>query len=159
MSKTKQAAKSVAILIVISFITKFLGFFREMLVAKNFGAGFDTDTYFVAGSAIALFTTMINSALSRTLIPILAEVEVKEGKAGKLRHVNNVLNIMVLIAIATIIIAWIASPIAIKIIAYGFEGKQFDLAVLLMRIGLPAILFSVINGIFRGIFAVGIDVL
>ena len=150
MSKSKKAAKSVAILIGFSFFTKFLGFFREALVAKNFGAGFDTDTYFVAAAAISLFSLMINSALYQTVIPILAEVEAKEGKAGKLRHVNNILNIMSLFAIGIMIIAWLAAPIVVKIIAVGFEGKQFDLAVLLIRIGLPSILFSVINGVFRG---------
>ena len=150
MSKSKKAAKSVAILIGFSFFTKFLGFFREALIAKNFGAGAELDTYLIAAAAISLFSIMITSALYQTVIPILAEVEAKEGKRGKLRHANNILNIMSLFAICIMIIAWIAAPIVVRLIAVGFEGKQFDLVVLLMRIGLPSILFSVINGIFRG---------
>ena len=70
---------------------------------------------------------------------------------GKISHTNNLLNIVSLISIILIILAFILSPAIVKVIAPGFETEeQFNLAVLLMRIGLPTIFISGIQGVFRG---------
>lgn len=150
MSKSKQAAKSVSIIIIFAFASKFLGFIRESLIAAKFGSGFATDTFFIALSAISLFTTMITKSINTTMIPVLSEIEKKEGKEGKINHTNNLLNIISLISFVLIALAWILSPAIIRILATGFEGKQFKLAVLMMKIGLPSIFFASIQGAFRG---------
>ena len=150
MSKSEKAAKSVAIIIYFSFVSKFLGYARESLIANKYGSGYITDTFFISLSAIALFTTMITKAINTTMIPVLADIETKKGKEGKLNHTNNLLNIISLISILLMIVAWILSPVVIKIIGSGFEGEQFKLAVLLMRIGLPTMFFASMEGTFRG---------
>ena len=45
MSKSKQAAKSVTIIIIFTIASKFLGFIRETLIAAKFGSGTETDTF------------------------------------------------------------------------------------------------------------------
>lgn len=94
MSKTKKAAKSVIIMIIFSFGSKLLGFIREMLIASKFGSGMETDTYLVALTATSLITSLIGAALNTTMIPILSEIESKEGKKGKIEHTNNILDIV-----------------------------------------------------------------
>lgn len=150
MSQSKKAAKSIAILIFFSLASKLLGFIRESLIAAKFGSGAQTDTFFIALSAITLFTTMIIKSINSTMIPVLSEIEEKEGKQGKINHTNNLLNIIFLISFILIVLAWILAPIIIKIIATGFKGNQFKLAVLMMRVGLPAIFFASVQGVFRG---------
>lgn len=150
MSKSKQAAKSVTIIIIFTIASKFLGFIRESLIAAKFGSGTETDTFFIALTAVSLFTSMITGSINITMIPVLSEVEAREGKEGKKNHTNNLLSIISLISIVIIALAWVLSPSIIKILAPGFEGKQFQLAVLMMRIGLPAIFFAGVQGVFRG---------
>lgn len=150
MSKSKKAAKSALIIIIFSFSSKILGFIREQLIAAKFGSDAGTDTFFIALSAISLFTSMITSSINTTMIPVLSEIETKEGKKGKKEHTNNLLNIVILISIVIIIVAWFLAPFVMKILASGFEDEQFDLAVLMMRIGLPTIIFAGIVGVFRG---------
>jgi len=53
MSKSKQTAKSVAIIIVFTIASKFLGFIRESLIAAKFGSGVETDTFFIALTAVS----------------------------------------------------------------------------------------------------------
>lgn len=150
MSQSKSAAKSVFIIIIFSLISKSFGFIREMLIAHKFGAGIETDTYFVALAAINLFISVIIQSINTTMIPILSKVEVAEGKEGKNHYTNNLLNIILLISLFMIVIAGIFSPQIIKMLASGFEGQQFKLAVLMMRIGLPAIFFAGMQGVYRG---------
>ena len=84
------------------------------------------------------------------MIPVMSEVEEREGKEGKINHTTNLLNISILVSTALVVLGWLFSPLIIKILAPGFKGTQFDLAVLMMRIGMPVIIFAGIVGIYRG---------
>ena len=150
MSNSRQAAKSALIIIIFTLGSKFLGFFREVLIASKFGSGMETDTFFVAMTATALITGLLSSAISTTFIPVLSEIESKEGKKGKIEHANNMINIIFVISIILVMGGLIAAPIIVKLLAKGFQGEQFDLAVKLTRIGLPMILFGGIIGVFTG---------
>lgn len=150
MSNSNRTTQSALIIIIFTLGSKFLGFIRETLIAAKFGSGMETDAFFVALTATGLITILISNAISTTFIPIISEVEAKEGKKGKINHVNNMINTIVLISIMLIIVTWLLSPLIIKLIAKDFEGDQFKLAVNLMRIGLPMILFSGVLGTLTG---------
>lgn len=150
MTKVNRAAKSALMISMLTLGSKFLGFIREMLIAAKFGSGMETDTFFVALTATSLITTLLTTAISTTFVPVLTEIEEFEGKEGKIKHTSNMINITLAVAAVLIAIAWFFAPLIIRLTAKGFEGEQFDLAVKLMRIGLPMILFSGVIGSFTG---------
>ena len=151
MSKSRQAAKSALIIMIFSLGSKFLGFLRDMLIAARFGSGMETDTYFIAMTATGIITGLITNAISTTSIPILSEIESKEGRESKIKHTNNMINVVFFISIVVVTLAWISSPLLVKLLAKGFEGEQYDLAIKLTRIGMPMILFSGVIGIYTGL--------
>lgn len=146
----KKAAKSVIIIVIFTLASKPLGFIREALIAAKFGAGMETDAFFIAMSATGLITRLVSSTIATTFIPVLSEVGYKEGKEGKVNHTNNMINIIFLYSLLLISLGFIAAPILVKILAKGFHGKQHGLAVRLTRIGLPKLLFSGIIGTLTG---------
>jgi putative peptidoglycan lipid II flippase len=150
LSRLEKAAKSVFIIIFFGIGSRILGFIREALIAAKFGSGAETDTFFLALTATSLFTVMITKAINTTTIPVLSKVESLEGKDGKISHANNLLHITLLISLIITILAWIFAPALLKVLAYGFEGEQYRLAILMLRIGLFSIVFSAIVGVFRG---------
>lgn len=150
MSQSRKAAKSIFIMIIFGIGSKILGFIREMLIAAKFGSGAETDTFFIALTATSLFTAMFTQSLNTTMIPIMADVEKNEGKESKIQHTNNLLNIVLLISFGVVILGWILSPLIIKLLAHGFEGEQYKLAITMMRIGMPVAIFSGVVGIYRG---------
>ena len=150
MSKINKVAKSAVIIIILSLLSKGLGFFREVLIASNFGSGKQTDAFFIAMTATALLSGFLSNAVSTTFIPVLSEIETKEGKQGKIYHANNMINIMVIFSAVLVIVAWIFSPYIVKILAKGFNKEQLELSIQLTKIGLPVIIFGGINGIFTG---------
>src|SRR5699024_10459802 len=150
MSNLKKSAKSVVTIIVFTLASKVLGFLREALIASNYGSGAGTDTYFIALSAITLFSTLILQTVNTTMIPVLSDVEAKEGKKGKLNHLNNFLNTLTLFAVLLIILGYFLTPLLMRLLGKGFEGEQFELAITLTRIGLPLLIFSSLVGVFRG---------
>lgn len=150
MGSAKKAAKSAIIIIIFSLISKLLGFLREVLIALNFGSGMETDTYFVALSATTVLMGMVAAGLNTTLIPILTEIEVKNGHDKKIDYMNNLINVVNILAVFFVILGWFLSPMIIRVMGKGFEGEQFQLAVNLTRIGLPIMLFTGTRAIFTG---------
>lgn len=150
MFTSKKAAKSAIIIIIFTLGSKFLGFIREVLIAAKFGAGMETDTYFIAMTATTLITTFITNAITTTSIPILSEIETKEGREGKINHTNNMINIVLAFSFILVLIGWFASPLLVKLLAKGFVGEQFNLAVKLTKIGLPKIMISCVLGVATG---------
>lgn len=150
MSVVKKAAKSAAVIMVFTLVSKVLGFLRDMLTASKFGSGWETDTYFVALTASMMVTEIVGRAINTTVIPIFSEIEVKKGKEEKIKFTNNLINILFILSLLAMIIAWLLSPLIIKLMAQGFHGEQFNLAVKLNRIGLPIIAFLSIASVFSG---------
>ncbi len=148
MKKKQSIIKATSIIIFFTLITKILALFREVLMAAKFGSSMEADAYFIALTATGLMVGFLTSALNTTMIPILREIELVEGKKGKIEHTNNILNITLIISAILAIVGIIGAPIIIKLLASGFEGEQFKLAVKLTQIGFPVIFFGVTVGVF-----------
>lgn len=150
MIRRQGLARTAAIISIMTLISKVLGFVREILIAKRFGSGMETDTYFIAMTATVIIIGALGSALKTTVIPIFTEVGEKHDRKGKLKFLNNLFNIVFLMTIVIAILGYIFAPITIKILAKGFTGEQFDLAVKLNRIGLPIAIFLGLTHLFSG---------
>lgn len=150
MSTSEKAAKSAIIIMFFTLGSKFLGFIRETLIAAKFGAGAETDAFFIAMTATGLITGLISNTITTTFVPILSEIDFKEGKEGKIKHTNNIINIIFFYSLVLVLLGWLVSPLLVKILAKGFYGEQYNLTVKLTRIGLPKLLFSGIIGALTG---------
>ncbi len=101
-------------------------------------------------TATVIIMGTLGSALNTTLIPIFSEIKGKGGRQAQRRYLNNVLNLVILLTLIIAILAFVFSPLLIKVLAKGFEGDQFDAAVRLNRIGLPIVVFLGITYVFSG---------
>lgn len=150
MSKKNTLAKSAAMISIFTLVSKFLGFLREVMIASKFGSGMETDTYFVAMTATVIIVGTLGSALNTTLIPIFSEVGERYGHRGKLLYLNNILSLVLITTILMMVLGFIGSPLVVKILAKGFEGDQFHLAVRLNRIGLPIVMLLGFTHVLAG---------
>ena len=150
MSKRGSVAKSAAMIAIFTLLSKALGFIREVLIASRYGSGMETDTYFVAMTATVIIVGTLGAALNTTLIPIFSEIGEKRGTKGQLKYLNNVLNLVFLATLILGILGFIFSPFIIRVLAKGFEGAQFNLAVKLNRVGLPIIIFLGFTHVLSG---------
>ena len=150
MTKNQKMVGSAAMIAVFTLISKALGFIREVMIASRFGSGMETDTYFVAMTATVIIVGTLGAALNTTLIPIFSEIGERHGRKGKLKYLNNILNVVFLITLILAILGFFLSPFIIKLLAKGFKGEQYALAVKLNRIGLPIVIFLGFTYVFSG---------
>ena len=147
---SNKIAQSAVMISFFTLVSKLLGFVREMLIASKYGSGYETDTYFVAMTATTMIMTAIGTSLNTSLIPVFTEVEERQGRRGKLKFLNNIFNVVLTITLILALLGFFLSPLIIKIVAGGFKGEQFELAVKLNRIGLPIVIFLGFTYVFSG---------
>ena len=104
MNKNQGVAQAAAMISIFTLISKILGFVREIMIATRFGSGMETDTYFVAMTATVIIVGTLGTAINTTLIPIFAEIGEKYGRKGKLKYLNNVINLVLIITLLMVIL-------------------------------------------------------
>jgi putative peptidoglycan lipid II flippase len=137
-----------------TLISRILGFVRDILIARVFGAGMATDAFFVAFRIPNLLRRLFaEGAFSQAFVPILAEYKTRrtfEETRGLIDRVATLLSIcLFLVALAGVI----AAPAIIYLSAPGFGGspEKFALTADLLRITFPYILFISLSALAGGI--------
>ena len=137
-----------------TLLSRILGFVRDFVVARAFGAGVETDAFFVAFRLPNLLRRMFaEGAFSQAFVPILAEYKNKRGEAETHRLVNHVASGLGLVVLLVSILGAIAAPLIIYATAPGFsaDAGKFELTVQLTRITFPYIFFMSLVALAGGV--------
>ena len=137
-----------------TLLSRILGFVRDFVIARSFGAGLATDAFFVAFKLPNLLRRMFaEGAFSQAFVPILGEYKNKRGEVETLALIDHVTSILSLILFAVTAIGIAAAPVLVWVSAPGFAADmgKFELTVELTRITFPYILFMSLVALSGGI--------
>ncbi len=137
-----------------TLLSRILGFVRDFVIARAFGAGIATDAFFVAFRLPNLLRRMFaEGAFSQAFVPILAEYKNRLGPEDTHRLVNRVATALGLTVTAVTALGILAAPLIIAVSAPGFaaEPDKFALTVELTRITFPYILFMSLVALAGGV--------
>jgi integral membrane protein MviN len=135
--------KSLAAVSSMTMFSRVLGFARDAIVARVFGAGMATDAFFVAFKLPNLLRRIFaEGAFSQAFVPILAEYKSKQGEDATRVFVSYVSGLLTLALAVVTVLGMIAAPWVITITAPGFAdtADKFALTTQLLRITFPYIL-------------------
>lgn len=135
--------KSLAAVSSMTMFSRVLGFARDAMVARIFGAGMATDAFFVAFKLPNLLRRIFaEGAFSQAFVPILAEYKTKRGDDATRVFVAYVSGLLTLVLAIVTLIGMLAAPWVIAITAPGFANTadKFALTSSLLRITFPYIL-------------------
>ena len=127
-----------------TLLSRILGFVRDFVIARAFGAGVATDAFFVAFRLPNLLRRMFaEGAFSQAFVPILAEYKNKREAEEIRRLADHVATLLFLVLLAVTLLGIAVTPVLIYISAPGFAADvaKFELTVELTRIAFPYILF------------------
>ena len=125
-------------------ISRILGFIRDMLFARIFGIDAGTDAFFVAFKIPNFMRRLFaEGAFSQAFVPVLSDYKEQGSKQALKLFIDRTAGTLALILLLVTIVGVIAAPILIILFAPGFigEGKQYDLAVQMLRITFPYLFF------------------
>ena len=127
-----------------TFVSRILGFVRDTLIARVFGAGMLSDAFIVAFKIPNLLRRVsAEGAFSQAFVPILAEYKSQRSFAETHSLINRVATWLGLILVVVTILGMLAAPWIVTLIAPGFRTNpaKMQLTIELLRITFPYIFF------------------
>ncbi|MBD1551070.1 murein biosynthesis integral membrane protein MurJ [Pseudomonas typographi] len=135
--------KSLAAVSSITMISRVLGFVRDTLIARIFGAGMASDAFFIAFKLPNLLRRIFaEGAFSQAFVPILAEYKHQQGEEATRTFVAYVAGMLTLALALVTVLGVLAAPWVIWLTAPGFANtpEKFQLTSALLRVTFPYIL-------------------
>ncbi len=141
---SRQLIKSTVVVSSMTMISRILGFIRDMLFARIFGVDSGTDAFFVAFKIPNFLRRLFaEGAFAQAFVPVLSDYKQQGSKTALKRFIDRTAGTLALSLMLVTIMGVVAAPVLISIFAPGFlwEGKQYDLAVQMLRITFPYLFF------------------
>lgn len=127
-----------------TFVSRILGFLRDILIAIFMGAGPVADAFFVAFKLPNFFRRLFaEGAFSAAFVPMFSRRLLVDGQAAAFKFATSVLSILVVTLFLLVALVQVAMPILMLGFAPGFSNDpiRFSLAIELTRITFPYLLF------------------
>lgn len=146
--------KSLATVSGMTMVSRILGFLRDLVIARMFGASIVTDAFFVAFRIPNLLRRLFaEGAFSQAFVPILSHYRVTQGDEGTHRLVDRVASLLMVVLIAVSLLGVVLAPFIIYLSAPGFAAgsEKFELTVSMLRVTFPYIVFISLVSLAGGI--------
>jgi putative peptidoglycan lipid II flippase len=137
-----------------TLLSRVLGFVRDAILARVFGAGAATDAFFVAFKLPNLLRRLFaEGAFSQAFVPVLAEYKNRRGLDDTRLLIGRVATVLCVALMAVTALGVLAAPLIVLVSAPGFTASpdKFQLTVELTRIVFPYILFISLVSLSAGI--------
>ncbi|MBW4861656.1 MAG: murein biosynthesis integral membrane protein MurJ [Paeniclostridium sp.] len=142
-----NAVKATLGLALVTILSKFLGFGRELALTYVHGASAYSDAYITAVSIPLVLFSSIGTAIGTTFIPLFYEVSKSEGDRKSLDFTNNIINIVLLIGMLISILGFKFAEPLVKIFAMNFSGEKLEVTVIFTKIMISGVMFIGISQI------------
>lgn len=134
-------AKSAFWLMVVTMLSKVLGFGREIVLSYFYGTSAYSDVYIVSMNIPLVVFSSIGVALVTTFIPLYQEALNSKGEERALKFSNNVMSIVVILSIILGVLGFIFAEPLVKLFAVHYTGEKLALAVKFVRIMIGGVVF------------------
>jgi putative peptidoglycan lipid II flippase len=142
-----KAASTVSAYTLLSRVT---GLIRDQLIAAGFGAGAQTDAFWVAFRIPNLLRRLFGEgAFSQAFVPILAATRERDGDDATHALVNAVATVLFWALVATCVVGVAGAPVLVWLLGAGLA--EFDAAVVMTRWMFPYILCMSLVALAAGV--------
>ena len=145
---TANRTRQVSLVMIITIFSKCLGFLRDIVLAKYFGAGAVTDSYFVAQVIPEALFILVVQSVSVGFIPIYTKIYHDRGKEESDFFVDNILKISLLLTILLVLFVNLFPGQILSIFASGFDKERVEFTISFVRISVFAMFFRITVAIY-----------
>lgn len=141
-----------------TFVSRVLGYVRDVLIAQAFGAGLTADAFFVAFRIPNMARELFGEgALSAAFIPVFTERLTNQGRSTAFRLAATAFWTMALILLLICAAGIVGAPVLVNLMAFGWRPDPEKLALTikltqtmfpyLFFVGLTALMMGVLNSL------------
>ncbi len=149
-----QVVEAAGVIGLATLLSRILGFARDMVLARLFGAGLAADAFFVAYRIPNLLRELFaEGSMSAAFIPVFSEYLAQRTKRDAWELASAAFTTLLTILTGVCVLGIFASPWIVRLIAPGFSGdaEQQALTTLLTRIMFPYLLFIGLAALAMGV--------
>ena len=137
-----RAETTVALMIGATLVSKVLGMLRQMMTASIFGASMEGIAFSAAsGIPLAIFDMLFSTAILGSFLPIYRGHLVSDGKRARSFSSSFLTVIFLLTGVSSLLGVIFADPI-VRLAAPDLDENTLALAVLVLRIMFPSMIFA-----------------
>lgn len=145
--------KSAALLAAVTLAGRIVGLLRNILLTHEFGVGAETDAFLWAITIPTAMLSIMTGVISSVLIPTLKGYGGQDG-TSRLRRQEIVQRTLTIVSLACILIVALslifAKPL-VRVLAPGFTGAKYALAVDLFAIMMVSVFFIGVVSVFSSV--------
>ncbi len=137
-----------------TMISRILGFVRDMVFARIFGADAATDAFFVAFKIPNFLRRLFaEGAFSQAFVPVLTDYKENNSREELQTLVNQVAGTFGVVLFGLTLTGVLAAPLLIMIFGPGFmdDDNKYNLAVEMLRYTFPYLFFIALTAFAGGI--------
>jgi len=141
---SRSLAKSTTVVGGMTLASRIMGFVRDVVFARFFGAGVGMDVFVIAFQIPNFLRRLFGEgAFSQAFVPVLSEYESQRSHEEVRALADRVAGTLGLLLLAITVAGVLLSPILILLFAPGFSGEEdkFVLATGMLRLTFPYLLF------------------
>ena len=138
----------------LTMVSRFLGFGRDILIARVLGTGAAADAFVVAFQFPNLFRRLFGEgAFNSAFVPLFTSKLATEGKSQARAFAEEALAGLLFVLLLLTVAAIAAMPWLMYLIAPGFSGspEKFDLSIAMTRITFPYLICLSLVALLSGI--------
>lgn len=139
-----------------TLLSRILGFLRDLVLARLFGANELTDAFFVAFKIPNFLRRLFaEGAFATAFVPVLTEFKTQRDQAALKQFVDHMAGTLGLVLLVVASIGVLAAPVVVSLFAFGWvvEGEQakLDLAAEMLRLTFPYLFFISLTAFAGGV--------
>jgi len=113
-----------------TFLSRILGFFRELVTAAYYGTGRAMDLFVIAFTIPTFFRHFLGEdVVERAFMPPFKRLVSQKKYSSAWKILSSSLNLMSLILLVLMMLLYLIAPIIVRLIAPGLEEQYFSQAV------------------------------
>ncbi len=151
---SRRIVKNLVDLVTGTFVSRVLGFLRELVTAAYYGTNRAMDLFVIAFTIPTFFRHFLGEdVVERAFMPPFKKLISQEKYKPAYRLLSSCLNVMIAALIIFMILLYLIAPVVVKIIAPGLEDAMLPQAIkmsywllpFMVIIGLAAFVGSILN--------------
>lgn len=137
----RTAAKTAALMAVLTLGTKVLGFLREVLLAGFFGTSYIVDAYVMASAIPGILFASVFTSVAVSYLPIFSRIVQENGIEEGNRFTSEAINLATFIAIIASGVGIVFARPIVGLLARGYKGDTAELTIFYLRITFVYLIF------------------
>lgn len=139
---SKMLLKSAGLVSSMTFISRIMGFARDLIAAQFFGVNAGVDAFYVAFKIPNFMRNLFaEGAFSQAFVPVLSDYRQKQDITEVRRFISYIAGALALVLAIITVIGMFGSTYLVSFFAPGLDPYRYQLASTMLRITFPYLMF------------------